>query len=97
MSGEASAAALIADGRVRVTRFDMSPHDRIAWHRHEFDYLVVPLTDGAVEVRSAAGSSMQEFHAGEPYQRPAGAEHELVNGAHPYSFIEIEFVQPRSR
>lgn len=97
MNGEAGATVQIDDGRIRVTRYDMAPGDRIRWHRHEYDYLVVPLTDGMVDVRAAGGASGQRLRAGEPYQRLAGAEHELVNGEHPYSFIEIEFIQPRSR
>lgn len=96
MNGEASATVQLDDQRVRVTRYDMEPGDRIPWHRHEYDYLVVPLTDGTVEVRAAGGPSPQRMRAGEPYQRNAGAEHELVNGERHYSFIEIEFVQPRS-
>jgi beta-alanine degradation protein BauB len=97
---EARATVQADDGRIRVTRYDMAPGDRIPWHRHAHDYLVVPITDGAFEVVAADGPSPQRTTAGESYQRTAGAEHELVNGERPYSFIEIEFVQtdptPRS-
>jgi quercetin dioxygenase-like cupin family protein len=84
-------------GGIRVTRYDMGSGERIPWHRHEHDYLVVPLNDGAFEVVTAEGRTAQLTTAGEPYQRKAGAEHELVNGENPYSFIEIEFTQQRSR
>lgn len=84
-----------ADG-IRVTRYDMEPGDHIARHRHEYDYLVIPLNDGVFEVMTDTGSSVQRTSAGEPYQRQAGAEHELVNGESAYSFIEIEFTQQRS-
>jgi hypothetical protein len=52
---------------------------------------------GVVEVVALRGASGQRMRAGESYQRSAGTEHELVNGEHPYSFIEIEFIQSRSR
>lgn len=97
MSGEARATVQLEDGHIRVTRYDMAPGDRIPWHRHEHDYLVVPLVDGQVQVVAAGGVTLQRAHAGQPYQRDAGAEHELVNGAGSYSFIEIEFIAPRSR
>lgn len=96
MSGEARATVQLDDGRIRVTRYDMAPGDRISWHRHEHDYLVVPLVDGEVQVAAVGGATLQRAHAGQPYQRDAGAEHELVNGASPYSFIEVEFTTPRS-
>jgi beta-alanine degradation protein BauB len=94
--GEARATVQVDDGRIRVTRYDMAPGDRIAWHRHAHDYLVVPITDGAFEVVAAGGPAAQHTIAGVPYQRTAGAEHELVNGDAPYSFIEIEFIEPES-
>lgn len=97
MSGEARATVQLDDGRIRVTRYDMAPDDRIPWHRHEHDYLVVPLVDGEFEVVAAGGTSAQRTRAGHSYRRDAGAEHELVNGARPYAFIEIEFTTPRSR
>jgi quercetin dioxygenase-like cupin family protein len=92
MSGEAHATVQVDDDGIRVTRYELGPGDRVAWHRHEHDYLVVPITDGAFEVVTADGRSAQRATAGEPYRRRAGAEHELVNGQQPYTFIEIEFV-----
>jgi quercetin dioxygenase-like cupin family protein len=93
MSGVARATVQIDDGRVRVVRYDMGPGERIPRHRHEHDYLVVPILDGAFTVITDAGSSEHRATAGEPYRREAGAEHELVNGPTPYSFVEIEFIR----
>ena len=96
MSGEARVTVQLDDERLRVTRFDMAPGDRIAWHRHDLDYLVVPIVDGDLQVVAAGGISPQRTRAGESYSREAGTEHELVNGPRPYAFIEIEFKTPRS-
>ena len=92
MNGEARASVQVDDRGIRVTRYDMEPGDRIPWHRHAHDYLVVPITDGEFEVSGAGGPAVQRVRAGESYRRDAGAEHELVNCAHRYSFIEIEFI-----
>ena len=96
MSGEARVTVQLDDERLRVTRFDMAPGDRIAWHHHDLDYLVVPIVDGDLQVVAAGGISPQRTRAGESYSREAGTEHELVNGPRPYAFIEIEFKTPRS-
>jgi beta-alanine degradation protein BauB len=90
----ARATVQVDDGRVRVTRYDLGPGDTIARHRHEHDYLVVPLVDGEIEVVTDDATTPQRLAAGESYQRGAGVEHELVNGAQPYSFVEIEFLPP---
>lgn len=95
MTGKASATVQLGAHPRHPLRHE--PGDRIPWHRHEYDYLVVPLTDGEFEVAAAGETSLQRGRAGESYQRNAGAEHELINGERPYSFIEIEFTQPRSR
>jgi beta-alanine degradation protein BauB len=92
MSGEARATVVIDDGRVRAVRYDLGPGDRIPWHRHEHDYIAIPVTDGRFEIVTADGRTAQSTTAGEPYQRSAGAEHELVNGDAPYSFVEIELL-----
>jgi hypothetical protein len=56
----------------------------------------VQLDDGRIRVTryDMAPGHRISWHR---HQRDAGAEHELVNGARPYSFIEIEFTTPRSR
>ncbi|MET4705628.1 cupin [Frigoribacterium sp. UYMn621] len=78
---------------IRVTRYDMDPGCRIPWHRHEHPYLVVPLSDGVFDVVTSEQVTPQRTTTGATYRREAGAEHELVNGSTPYSFIEIEFTQ----
>ena len=61
-------------------------------HRHEFDYVVVPITGGTFEVVDLDGSSRQmEQLAGSPYLGKAGTEHDVVNaGDGDAVFVEIE-------
>jgi hypothetical protein len=78
--------------RVRVVRYDLEPGDRIPHHRHEYDYVAVPLDDADFELVTTDGTSHHSVARGGSYNRAAGSEHELVNGSRPYSFIEIELL-----
>ena len=81
----------VEDQRVRVTRWDFEPGAETGWHRHELDYVVVPLTNCAFLVEEPAGSRRVDVAAGASYRRDAGAEHNIVNGGErPMSFIEVE-------
>ncbi len=61
-------------------------------HRHEFDYVVVPITGGRFEVIDIDGS-VREMNqvAGSPYLGRAGTEHDVVSAAAREAvFVEIE-------
>ena len=50
--GQAVATALISDDdRTRVTRFDFAPGSETGWHVHEYDYVIVTLTDCSMKMR----------------------------------------------
>jgi quercetin dioxygenase-like cupin family protein len=83
--------------RVRVTEWRFGPGASTGWHRHELDYVVVPLATGALRVESAgpggAGrvEAVAELVAGRSYVRERGVEHEVVNaGDGPFAFVEVE-------
>ncbi|WP_372346006.1 cupin domain-containing protein [Streptomyces sp. KL116D] len=80
------------DERTRVTRWDFAPQESTGRHVHEFDYVVVPVTDGLTHVIAPDGTvTPSRLRAGESYARPAGSEHEVVNaGDAPLAFVEIE-------
>jgi quercetin dioxygenase-like cupin family protein len=91
MSGRAEATVLIDNDRVRVTRWQFAPGAATGWHRHEYDYVIVPLTDGALMLVEPDGDRLSELRVGEPYFRGAGVEHDVVNAnEHTFSFVEIE-------
>jgi quercetin dioxygenase-like cupin family protein len=61
-------------------------------HRHEFDYVVVPVTDGTFTVTDIDGGvrEMKQV-AGSPYLGTAGTAHDVVNSADREAvFVEIE-------
>ena len=85
------ATVKIDNEAVRVTEWRFSPGASTGHHRHEYDYVVVPLTTGALAISSATGDSTAQLTTGEPYFRPAGVEHDVVNpNATDFVFIEIE-------
>ena len=44
------------DDRVRVTTFTFADGDETGDHRHEYDYIVVPITGGTFEVTDRDGT-----------------------------------------
>jgi beta-alanine degradation protein BauB len=90
--GTAIGTKQIDNDRVTVWRWDFSKlGDNTGWHRHDHDYVVVPLMDGRLKFVTKDGESFAAMTAGAPYFRSKGVEHDVVNandGA--YAFIEIE-------
>ena len=77
--------------RVRVTEWRFAPGEHTGWHRHEFDYVVVPITHGLLRIVAAEGEQRAELCAGLPYYRQAGVEHDVINaGAEEPVFVEVE-------
>ncbi|MCB2128511.1 MAG: cupin domain-containing protein [Rhodobacteraceae bacterium] len=83
---------MIDDERVVVNRFDFAPGDETGHHVHGLAYVIVPLTDGQVRVVADDGSeSVSQMRGGNPYSRPAGVSHNVINaGKSSLSFLEIE-------
>lgn len=91
MSERATASVLIDNERVRVTRWHFAPAAATGWHKHEYDYVIVPLADGRLELIESDGERYSELETGVPYFRETGVEHDVVNAnEHEFTFIEIE-------
>jgi quercetin dioxygenase-like cupin family protein len=88
---QATATVQVDDERVRVTEWRFAPGEATGWHRHELDYVVVPVTGGTLRVEAADGATEAELVAGRSYARRAGVEHDVVNaGDGEVAFVEIE-------
>ncbi len=91
MANQATATRQIENDRVRVTEWRFRVGEETGWHRHEYDYVVVPIATGDLEVESAAGTVRSSLTLGVPYFREAGAEHNVKNGNDfEFAFVEIE-------
>ena len=76
---------------VRVTEWRLPPQSAIGYHRHAYDYVVVPITDGELTVVTASGPAPSPIKAGQAYFRKAGVEHDVQNTtAREIVFVEIE-------
>jgi quercetin dioxygenase-like cupin family protein len=83
----------IDNDRVRVTEWRLPPGTATGWHRHEYDYVVLPLTTGKLKLvgDEAEEAVTAEIKAGEPYFRKAGVEHDVINpGDEEVVFVEME-------
>ena len=91
MSHTATHTVLVDNESIRVTRWQFAPGAATGWHRHQFDYVVVPLTDGTLKLVEPDGERASELKLGEPYFRERGVEHDVVNANdHEFTFIEVE-------
>ncbi len=90
---QAKATIFIDNERTRVTEWRFAPGASTGWHRHEYDYVVVPLLDGKLELSVGEDkSNIAELSAGVPYFRHVGVEHDVTNvNDFEYVFLEVEF------
>ena len=87
----AVATVKVDNARVRVTEWRFTPGAHTGHHRHEYPYVVVPLTTGSLVAISGSGETSNAMRTGEPYYRDAGVEHDVRNAnAFDFAFIEIE-------
>lgn len=92
MQTSATNTVQIDNDRVRVSESRFAPGAATGQHRHEFDYVVVPLTNGRLKlVDSDGGESFGELIQGQAYSRNAGVEHNVINESEfEVVFVEIE-------
>jgi quercetin dioxygenase-like cupin family protein len=85
----------IDDAEVRITQWRLPPGSATGHHRHAYDYVVVPMTDGELTIVAAAGTSQARIAAGESYFRKAGVEHDVRNETgREIVFVEVELKRP---
>jgi quercetin dioxygenase-like cupin family protein len=92
MTDTAKPTVFIDNDKVRVTEWRFAPGAATGWHRHEMDYVVVPLLDGQLRIVSEGGSgNIAELKKGVPYFRETGVEHDVINANDfEFAFIEVE-------
>ena len=83
---------LIDNERVITTQWAFTPGAETGWHRHGHDYVVVPMTTGALRLEEPGGTErVVELTTGVPYYRGEGVEHNVINASpHDFVFIEVE-------
>ena len=80
-----------------MTEWRFAPGAETGLHRHEMDYVVVPLYDGNLRIETAGDVIDAELRLGVSYARLAGVEHNVINSnSFEFAFIEIELKASRS-
>ena len=85
----------IDNDAVRVTEWRFAPGAHTGHHRHEYPYVVVPMTTGSLAIITATTENHAPLTLGEPYFRLAGVEHDVAN-PNPTDFIFIEIELKRA-
>tara|TARA_Y100000588_G_C13397015_1_gene561602 strand:+ start:223 stop:516 length:294 start_codon:yes stop_codon:yes gene_type:complete len=81
----------VDNDRLRVTEWCFGPGAATGWHRHKYDYVVVPMTSGKLLLREPEGERQAELMVGVSYSREAGVEHDVINANDfEFTFIEVE-------
>ena len=84
---------MISNARFKVTEWRFAPGAETGWHRHQHDYVIVPITTGRLLLEEQGKNRYAELRAGEPYFRPVGVEHNVINANdREFVFIEIEAI-----
>ena len=81
----------LENDRVIVTEWHFEPGAETTWHRHAYDYVVIPQTTGQLLIQTAEGETVAELVAGQSYARNEGVEHNVINhNDYPFVFVEVE-------
>jgi quercetin dioxygenase-like cupin family protein len=82
----------IDNDEVRVTEWRLEPGSATGHHRHEMDYVIVPVTNSDMTIVAPDGTrSIAQLRIGKSYFRKAGVEHDVLNETKdPIVFLEVE-------
>lgn len=93
MGTGSSSEVQLENADFRVTKWTIEPGGVIPMHRHDYEYVVVPLVTDTMHVVTAEGEELvAELVTGRSYTRPAGSEHQVENrtSTAPIVFVEVE-------
>lgn len=92
MTKAATSKIFIDNERARVVEWRFAPGASTGWHRHEYDYVVVPMLDGQLRIDLGGGDfQVADLKAGIPYYRNVGVEHDVINANdYEFAFVEVE-------
>ena len=89
---QAKANVQIDNERIRVTEYSFNDNEETGFHVHQWDYIVVPQTNGQLLLIDDKGEeTTAALLRGQSYYRRAGVSHNVINdGDEKLVFIEIE-------
>ncbi|MBN8970592.1 MAG: cupin domain-containing protein [Xanthobacteraceae bacterium] len=92
MAIAATSDVQIDNDEVRVTEWRLAPGSATGHHRHEMDYVIVPVTNSDMTIVAPDGTrSIAQLRIGKSYFRKAGVEHDVLNETKDaIVFLEVE-------
>jgi quercetin dioxygenase-like cupin family protein len=92
MAIAATSDVQIDNDEVRVTEWRLAPGSATGHHRHEMDYVIVPVTNSDMTIVAPDGTrSIAQLRIGKSYFRKAGVEHDVLNETQDaIVFLEVE-------
>ena len=92
MKNKAISNIQIDNKLVKVTKYFFMPGQETGVHKHLYDYIVTPITNGKLLLIDKNGNeSNYNLIASQSYFRKAGVEHNVINcGKQDLIFIETE-------
>ena len=93
--GSAIGTLLIDNKRTKVTEWSFSGKgDNTGWHKHDNDYVVIPLFTGDLCIFDGDKKSICSLNHGVPYFRERGVSNDVINANDfPCKFIEVELLE----
>ena len=82
----------IANARTRVTRHRLAPGAHTGWHRHEYDYVVVPISGGRMRIVEGGKEAFADLASGLAYFRPAWSTNVFNDLDRELVFVEVELI-----
>ena len=71
---------MLDDDKTRITQWVFAPGDQTGWHRHEWDYVTVQQSGGALLLQGADGTEKQvDYEDGRTLSWTAPVEHNAIN------------------
>ena len=92
MKNKATSNIQINNKLIKVTKYSFMPGQETGMHKHLFNYIVTPITNGRLLLIDKKGNeSSYNLIASQSYFRKAGVEHNVINnGKQKLVFIETE-------
>jgi len=92
MPNSAQPTVQVDNAKIRITEWRFAAGAATGYHRHEYDYVVVPMTTGVLQMLGPDNkSSTANLVAGQSYFREAGVEHDVINtNTTEFVFVEVE-------
>ena len=91
---KATSSIQVQNKLIRITKYSFLTGDETGMHKHNYDYIVTPITDGKLLLIDNKGKENNStLKASESYFRKAGVEHNVINvGKEKLIFVETELL-----